>query len=176
MTRHACRLLADAQLISAYRDREFFQYNRGRGEYLLRLMALEILLKAGSLRESGELKKFTHNFKRMFEAQADRVQASVQEEFGARGIAESITDHHEPLDQQLDRLRSNYTRARYLYEPSIEVTPEVVDERVNAFLQGDLPIEEWDIVYHTELMELLLEVMLGELGEWVPDWFPIEPE
>lgn len=167
MTRHACHLLGDARLIRAHAA----EFRRaGREEYLLRLMALEILLKAGSLRESGELNNFGHDFPGLFEAPSERTKERARHEFGARGIGRADSDIGAPLEVQLQRLRANYTTARYVYEPSIRLTREEQRTREQAFVEGTLPVGEWDLVYHYELVELLIEVLLQNLSAWVPPW------
>ena len=167
MTRHACYLLGDARLIRNSLG-DFRQ--GGRGEYLLRLMATEILLKAGAVREEGELRNFGHDFPLLFDAQSEKTKTKVRHEFGARSIEQPHSEMGAPLDVQLLRLKSNYTTARYVYEPSIRFTREKQKVREEKFVQGTLPVEEWDLVYHNELVDLLLEVLLAQLNSWVPDW------
>lgn len=172
MSKHACQLLNDAKIISDHQsDRE----NGGQGEYLLRLMALEILLKAGALLEAGHLDDFGHSFPRLFAAQESAVKESVRNEFGARSLEREGFETGAALEEQLMRLEKNYVRARYLYEPSIALTEGQRVERERAFRNGELHPSEWDIIYHNELVVLILEVLLGRLSDWIPDWFDWAP-
>lgn len=173
MVKHACLLLRDAQAIRRNSE-ESFRFGGGGGEYLLRLMALEILLKAAAVRETGELGKFRHDFPKLFEAQQADIQTAVRKEFGARGLERGTSQTGASLEQQLQRLTFNYERARYLYEASLPLTRQEREAREKSFLAGTLPIEDWDIVYYTELVELLTEVVIGHLSEWVPDWYESE--
>ena len=167
MTKHACQLLLDAAVISKHQEHREWG---GRGEYILRLISLEILLKAGALHREGNLGEFRHDFLRLFQAQTDALQDRVRSEFGARGL-DKYPETGSPLVDQLTELSENYTKARYVYEASIPFTAEERRERERLFVEGDLPVEEWDIVYRGELVQLLIEELLAYLSTWVPDWF-----
>lgn len=164
MVQHACRILADVATIETHGTRH------GRvGEYILRLIALEILLKAGALKCEGQLKPWKHDFPSLFSAQTEALQERVSSEFGARGLGR-FPETGGSLEEQLSQLRKNYTRARYLYEPSLPLTVEERVERERLFLREELPVEEWDIVYHVGLIELLTSELLAHLKQWVPEW------
>ncbi len=173
MVSHGCVLLRDAQTIRRSSEASH-RFAGGGGEYLLRLMALEILLKAAVLREVGELGVFRHDFFKLVEHLPQEVRGDIRSEFGAQGLERPSSQTTASLEQQLQRLTFNYERARYLYEASLPYTRDERKAREESFAAGTLPVEEWDIVYHVELVTLITGILVRGLSHWVPEWYSAE--
>ena len=168
MVKHACQLLLDAHVIAEHQDDVV---NGGAGEYILRLAALEVLMKAGAVREEHSLRSFGHDFRALFEAQAPAVRDWLRSEFGARSLAAADLAAGSTLPEQLEGLTSNYTTARYVYEKSLPLTDQERRAKERAFVAGELPVAEWDIVYRHELVRLLTQALTTHLAPWLPNWF-----
>lgn len=149
MCTHAAGLLRDARSINGSSG------SRSRpGAYLLELTALEIMLKAGVLRERGELEQH-HGFVALFHGQSAQVQKDVSREFHDRELQLDET-FGGTLESQLESLSQNFVRFRYVYESSRNESREEFLARQRRFVEGRSTEAEYDVVYRFTLLDILL--------------------
>ncbi len=165
MVLHAMRLLQGSTAIEDVSGRA------APGGYLLQLIALEILLKAGALQEDGRVVPTGHRMAELFELQSESFKKLVQRNFEDRELA-LAEDVGAPLREQIAVLGDNFVKFRYVYEAEFPYGPTERVQREQDFVDGTLPAAEWDVVYHLELLDMLLTHLLHQLTSHRKAGFP----
>ena len=160
MILHSVKLLSDSQTLEEAHSED------GPGAYLLQLLAAEILLKAGALRERRSFPT-VHRIEQLFDLQSTSVQEGVSNAFYSSEL-QFTPGVMAPLDRQLEILGRNFVKFRYVYEACFPYTEADRHERERAFTEDTLPMAEWDVVYCQELLDILVQQLLAHLSAWAP--------
>ena len=115
-------------------------------DYLLKLLAFEILLKAIAFAYDVRPKK-NHSYRALFDSLPQDVQQRIltkaQERIGVRGGGPSLLDLFE-------RFAYNFVGLRYSYEVYEGSTAEELRERENVWLTGGAKEEDATFTYYPE--------------------------
>jgi HEPN domain-containing protein len=156
MKREAEDRLADADFLSQSICR------RSDANYLLQLLAFEILLKA-VLRITSVNAKRGHSYRDLFEALPAETQASVR-----RRAIERMGNgaDYSGLPKLLETFGRNFIALRYPYERYEGLSDEAYAAMGEAWVRRGAPLGSATFVYHSEELYGLNFALLAELDAW----------
>ena len=157
MLTEARRRLADADLLSVHPD------TVSDADHLLRLLALEILLKALVLIHDGKYERH-HSYARLFGSLPESARQRV-----LRAAAErmSTSAEYATVDDLLDAFGRSFVALRYPYEEYATLSDEAYKEVAAEWLDQGAPVDKATFVYHTEELHGLIVAMTTELDAWL---------
>ena len=149
----AASYVADADLLSTAANRS------SHADYLLQLMAFEILLKAVCMAHGQQLRK-NHSYKALFQGLPAEVQRKVLEQAGHRlGQGERYSN---PVTL-FDTYQRNFVALRYSYEPYEGLTAAEVRQRGESWVAAGAKTEEATFQFYPEELFGLIVALGGEL-------------
>lgn len=132
-------------------------------DYLLRLLAFEILLKALVRINNGSPGR-GHAYKKLFQllphGVAQRVTAGAAERM-------STSADYSRMTELLDTLSDNFVALRYPYEAYESVSAEALKDAGKAWAAKDGPLSEATFVYHPEELYGLTFALQREVQDWL---------
>lgn len=156
MRQQAEGLLEDAEMLGRPLG------SRSDGGYLLRLLALEILLKAVYRGASGTVKK-GHRYRDLVGGLPPATRARLLEE-AAQRLAGEVT--WESVGEVLETLSHNFVHLRYAYEEYEEMSDEELSQMEKKWLEEGATLEDATFVYYPEELMGLTHAALVVIGEW----------
>ncbi len=162
MLKEARGRIADGDLLSGSLSKQ------SDADYLLRLLAFEILLKAVHLMHVGKPKR-SHSYCELFDALPDGVRSSL---VNAAGERMSTSADYSDIPELLRTFSDNFIRLRYPYEDYENLSPEEYAELGEAWIARGAPECEATFVYHPEGLYGLTHALEQHLTEWLTPMAP----
>ncbi len=157
MHREAVNRLHDAGILSKN------LFRASDSNYLLELLAFELLLKAVALIHTHRFDE-NHNYQQLFES----LPPSVRDHLRARATHWSQKEFDKPkLQKLLNLYRNNFVRLRYPFEAYKKMTESEYLEYGNLWVELGAPIEEAEFHYYPEELYGLVKAIQEEVENYI---------
>lgn len=157
MHREAVNRLSDASILSTDISRA------SDSNYLLELLAFEILLKAVSLIHTQRFDG-NHNYQQLFES----LPLQVRDQIKTRAANWSQKTFEKPsLQKLLNVYKNNFVRLRYPFEAYEQMTESEYIEYGNLWVELGAPIEEAEFQYYPEELLGLVKALQEDVEKYL---------
>lgn len=157
MHREAVNRLHDASILSTNISRA------SDSNYLLKLLAFELLLKAVALIHTQRFDK-NHNYQQLFESLPLKVRDQIRTT--AANWSQKAFDKSS-LQKLLRLYRSNFVRLRYPFEAYEQMTESEYLEYGNLWVELGAPIEEAEFQYYPEELYGLVKALQDDVEKYL---------
>lgn len=132
-------------------------------DYLLKLLAFEILLKA-VVRINNGSPGWGHAYRKLFQSLPPEVRQRIT---AAAAERMSTSADYSRMEELLDTLSENFVAMRYPYEAYESVSAEALEAAGKAWAAKGGPLSEATFVYHPEELYGLTFALQREVQDWL---------